>query len=115
LNAREAASIRSGSRVPYATGTPTSKQVNYYDIGVNIDSREAQELTSGQLTLIVNVDISSLVITKDNAELAPPVVRNTKWSSPVVLAAKRPTIVFSSDDPSGNRKMQLELTATPIN
>jgi hypothetical protein len=31
-----------------------------------------------------------------------------------VVPIKKPTTVFSSDDPSGNRKMQLELTATPI-
>jgi hypothetical protein len=121
-NTREGvpSSIRAGSRVPYAQtsfspgGGIASKQYNFYDIGVYIDSREARELSSGQLALSLSVDVSSLLVTKEsNAEL-PPSVRNTKWSSPVVVPIKKPTTVFSSDDPSGNRKMQLELTATPI-
>lgn len=115
-----AASIRAGSRIPYSTsrgeapGTMVSTQFNFYDIGVNIDSREARELPSGQLTLNVSVDISSLIIAKEQTGSLPPAVRNTKWSSLVVIPVKRPTTIFSSDDPSGNRKMQLELTATPI-
>jgi len=119
-NTRDGASIRAGSRVPYAQtsfnpgGGIASKQYQYYDIGVNIDGRDAKELGSGQLTLFLSVDVSSLLVTKEpNAEV-PPSVRNTKWTSPVVIPIKKPTTVFSSDDPSGNRKMQLELTATPI-
>jgi hypothetical protein len=116
VNSAEAASIRAGTRVPYASsplGTP-SRQYNYYDVGVNIDCRQARELASGHLALTLNVDVSSVVVSKEGGGDLPPVVRNTKWSSLVVVPTKKPTIVFSSDDPSGNRKMQLELTATPI-
>ena len=112
-NTREGASIRAGSRVPYATGGTTSKQINYFDIGVNIDCRDARELASGHLTLYLSVDVSSLLGAKEGTDISPS-VRNTKWGSPVVIPIKKPTTVFSSDDPSGNRKMQLELTAIPI-
>ena len=118
VNTLKSASIRSGTRVPVVTsvnpGVGGSKQYNYYDIGVNIDSRDVQELSSGQLTLTINVDISNLVVTKDHSGDLPPVVRNTKWSSPVVVQIRKATTVFSSDDPSGDRRMQLQLTATPI-
>lgn len=114
-NTREGASIRAGSRVPYASGAgPAAKQYQFYDIGVSIDCRDARELGSGQLTLFLSVDVSGILVTKEASGDLPPSVRNTKWSSPVVIPVKRPTTVFSSDDPSGNRKMQLELTATPI-
>jgi hypothetical protein len=120
-NTREGASIRAGSRVPYAAstlnpgpGSASTKQYQYYDIGVNIDSRDARELAAGQLALYLSVDVSSLLATKESGGDFPPAVRNTKWSSPVVVPIKKSVIVFSSDDPSGNRKMQLELTAIPI-
>lgn len=108
------ASIRTGSRVPYVTGPPTSKQYQFFDMGVNIDCRDARETPSGQLTLTINVDISSLVIAKEAGGDLPPIVRTTRWSSPVLVPVKKATTVFSSDDPSGNRKMQLEVTVTPI-
>jgi hypothetical protein len=114
VNTREPASIRAGTRVPYVTGGSTGKQYNYYDVGVNIDTREARELPSGQLTLNLNVDISNVVVTKESSGELPPTVRNTRWSSPVVVPIKKSVTVFSSDDPSGNRKVQLDLTATPI-
>ena len=115
LKSDAAASIRAGTRVPYTTSTiGPDKQYGYYDLGVNIDSRDARELSSGNLMLNVNVDISSVVLAKDATSDLPPVVRTTKWSSPVIIPAKRATTIFSSDDPSGNRKMQLELTATLI-
>jgi hypothetical protein len=117
-NTREGASIRTGSRVPYATSTfnpgASTKQYNYLDTGVNIDSREARELASGQLALHLSVEVSSLLATKESSGDFPPTIRQTKWSSPVVVPIKKSDTVFSPDDPSGNRKMQLELTVIPI-
>jgi hypothetical protein len=113
-NTQGQAAIRAGSRVPYATGSPTAKQVQYYDVGVNIDVLNPRELPSGQLTLYLEVDLSNALVTKEGSGDAPPVVRQNKWRSPVVVQIKKTTTVFSSDDPSGNRKMQLDLTATPI-
>ena len=107
-------SIRSGSRIPVATGSPTGTQYQYYDLGVNIDYRDARELAAGLLTLTLNVDISSVVVTKDTTSQLPPVVRNTRWTSPVVVPVKKATTVYSSDDASGNRKVQMQLTATPL-
>jgi hypothetical protein len=117
-NSRNSAQVRGGSKVPMATttvsgtGAGVSKQFNFYDIGINIDCREARELP-GQLALYVNAEISSLVAAQEQGD-TPPVVRQTRWSSPVVVPVKKPTTVFSSDDLAGSRKMQLEITATPI-
>jgi hypothetical protein len=114
VNSGNAASIRAGSKVPYMTGSPGSRQFNFFDIGVNIDCRETREAAPGQLTLTINADISSVVIGKESTGELPPMVRSTRWSSPVLVPIRKATTVFSSDDPSGNRKMQLELTAVPI-
>ncbi len=101
-------SIRAGSRVPVPT-TPDGKQFNHYEIGTNIDIRAVQEV-GGDLSMVLTAELSTMI--QDAA--TPPVVRQNKWSSNIVVAARKPSIVFSSDDATTKRQMQLELTATPI-
>ncbi len=108
------ASVRTGSKVPVGT---TSKvpgaitQFQFYDVGVNIDVRKVQEMQR-DLTLYVSADVSSLA--SEHEEGLPPTVRQNKWNSTVTVPVKRPTVIFSSDDPASKRQMQLEVVATPI-
>jgi hypothetical protein len=121
-DSRHKASIRVGSRVPVSTSPRqaegaqalVSTQHTFYDVGVNIDANEGRDLGNGQYTLNVETDISSVVTGKDATGDLPPVVRRTTWRSPVVVPLRKATTVFSSDDPTGNRKMQLELTVSPM-
>jgi len=103
-------SIRTGSKVPTPT-TPT--QYSYLDLGVSIDCRSVKEV-GGELTLSVHADISSTLQESSTAPALPPVVRENKWGSMVIVPLRKPTVIFSSDDVTGKRQMQLELTATPI-
>jgi hypothetical protein len=92
-------------------------QFQYLDLGVNIDASEARETGAGQWTAYLQVDINSAVMQHDGdggAVGAAPVIRRTQWNSPVIVPLKKNTTVFSSDDPGGNRKMQLDLLVTPI-
>jgi hypothetical protein len=104
--------IRTGSRVPMVqNGTG---QVTYIDLGVNIDCREVREVT-GQLTMAVSVDISSASTDTGTSSIAvPPVIRQYKWNSSVIVPLRKSTQIYSSDDLGSKRKFQIELTATPI-
>jgi len=107
-------SIRTGSRVPYQV---SSGNYQFADVGVNIDCRwgnmlEIPAQPDGMLVLTINAEISS--VAPGGLPSAHPIIRQTKWGSLVLLPEKKPTIVFSSDDAASRRKMQLELTATPI-
>jgi hypothetical protein len=114
-------SIRAGGGVPYQTTTTmadskTLQSFQYFEIGVNIDCRAVKEVERG-LSLYVSASISS--VTSDPAaptaaSTAPPTVRQNTWSSVTIMPLKKPTVIFSSDDPASKRQMQLELTATPI-
>ena len=101
-------SIRTGSRVPFET-TPTSFQ--FMEVGVNIDCRAVQEM-EGQLALIVAAEVSSMA--SDAGSSSKPVLRQSKWNSSVMVPIRKATVLFSSDDVTGKRKLQLELTATPV-
>lgn len=102
-------SIRTGSRVPVPTA-PGSAQFNYVEVGVNIDCRSVEEVAS-ELSLLVTADINS---TLQESTAVTPVLRSNKWTSMVIVPIGKPIVVFSSDDVTAKRQMQLELTATPI-
>jgi hypothetical protein len=102
----QTASIRSGTKVPYTTG---GGQFNYAEVGVNIDCRSVQEL-AGELSMFISVDVSS---TLEQAS-ANPIIRQNKWNSNIVIPLRKPTTVFTSDDATTKRQMQLEVTATPV-
>jgi hypothetical protein len=102
--------IRTGSKVPVATG---SSSFTYIDVGVSIDCRSVKE-ASGDLSLRVDADVSSVAQESPTPGGLPPVVRQNKWASDVTVPLKKPTVVFSSDDLTTKHQMQLELTATPI-
>jgi len=106
--------IRTGSKVPYSTNADGS-QYTFLDVGVSIDCMQVTEVRD-TLSLVLIADISSVVQdpASANAPMHPPVVRQNKWKSGVVVPLKKPTVVFSSDDFTTKHQMQLELTATPI-
>jgi hypothetical protein len=103
-------SIRTISKVPMSNG---SGGYGLYDLGVSVDCRSPRE-TPGGLTLRVDADISSVPQESTTPSNYPPTVRQNKWTSSVVVPLRKPTVIFSSDDLTTKRQMQLELTATPI-
>jgi hypothetical protein len=109
------ASIRTGSRVPVATGGANGAPSNfqYMDVGVNIDARNTHEV-NGKLAISLVAEVSSLATPTGLSQPSTPVVRNNRWQAPVLLPLNKPTVVFTSDalDTKGN--MQLVVTATPM-
>ena len=109
-------SVRSGNKVPVPTeqrhgpGAPNNTQFTYVDVGTNIDCWNSKEM-QGQLTLWVIAEVSSAA---DAPDAPGPVIRQVKWNAPVIVPLRKATVIFSSDDPSSKRQMQLELTASPI-
>jgi hypothetical protein len=99
------ATIRTGGRV--AVPNPPGQNI-FLDLGVNIDCSDLRE-TGSDLWLSVTADVSTLF-----PDSPQPMVRSNRWSGTVILPAKKPTVLFSSDDVASKRQIQLELTATPI-
>ena len=108
-------SIRAGEKVPFASTSGTNTEWQQIDVGVNIDCRKLETAGSG-VSLEIKTEISSVI--ESHGENSPPpsqpIIRRNQWESTVVLPLKQPTVLFSSDDPASKRKMQLQLTVTPI-
>jgi hypothetical protein len=100
------ATIRAGGRVAVQTGN----NIQNFELGVNVDCSDLREY-GADVSLYVTTDISTIV---PEGAGAVPMTRQNRWAGSVFLPIKKPTVVFSSDDLSSKRQMQLELTATPI-
>lgn len=101
--------IRSGSRIPYASG----QNLQYADIGTNIDCRPLND-GNNQFTMNISAEVSSVITAADGQMSNTPVVRQNRWSGLVSVPLSKSTILFYSDDPNSRRRMQLEATVTPI-
>jgi hypothetical protein len=110
VQSSQGGAIRTGDKVPVRTSSGDSKYT-YLDVGVNIDCRNVKQ-SQEKLELYVIVDISS--VASEAASLTAPLIRNTKWSSNVILPLGKSTVLFTSDETTSKRQMQLELTATPV-
>lgn len=111
-------SIRTGSRIPIATGsssgvtTTTSVQFQYIDVGVNLDVSKIAEV-NGKLALFLGVEISSLADPSE-AHANQPVIRQNRGSIQVLVPFGKPTLVLSSDSLDSKGSLQVTLTATPL-
>jgi hypothetical protein len=105
--------IRAGNKVPRQTGSP-SNPYEYTDVGVSIDCRSAHQVEN-QLALVVQAEVTNVAPGQTaGTGFLPPLLRENKWSSNVIVPLRKPTVIFSSDDPTSTHKMQVELTATPM-
>ena len=100
--------IRAGEKIPFQT--PSGPQ--QLDVGVNIDCGRAREV-GDRLAMNVKTEISSIAESYEKTAL--PVVRQTSMEAFVLIPLKKPTQIFSSDEPFSKGNLQIELTATPIN
>jgi hypothetical protein len=109
-------SVRTGSRIPVVTGSSSgseNKQVQYLDVGVNIDARDVHEV-GNMLGVQLNAEISSLATPAGLSEPSSPVIRQTRWQAPVLIPVRKATAVFTSDDLDSKGSTQLTVTAIPL-
>jgi len=94
-------SIRTGSRI-LGGNIPV-------ELGINFDCRGARMIGS-EFALNIVADVNSI---PDPAP-TPAVIRTNRWTGDVLVLLRKPTVVFSSDDVTSKRQMQVELTVTPV-
>jgi hypothetical protein len=117
-------SIRSGSKIPIATGSysaggdgkGTSPMMNtqfqYEDVGANFDVSNAHEVSS-QLAFSVTATLSSVAAAVD-PNLKEPVIRENKWQASVLIPIGKQIVVFSSDSVDSKGSTRVLVTATAI-
>jgi hypothetical protein len=114
-------SIKTGSRIPVATGSFSSgsnseamnTQFQYIDLGINARIEHATEI-GNDLKFDLRMEVSSMARSETIAGVNEPVIRQNTWDSAVLVPVRKPTVVFSSDDLDSKGKMQVQVTVTPI-
>jgi len=108
---RSRVSIRTGNKVPYQTG---QNNWSYADVGVNIDAQKTVIEANGQITITLVADITTMPTPNEGSNQMLPHIRQNRWQGVVTLPPSKATLLYSSDDLNSKRKLQIELTATPL-
>jgi hypothetical protein len=102
--------VRTGTKIPIRVN---DKDIQYLDVGVNIDCDMARETAQG-LALQIKAEISSLANPPAGSESLTPIVRQNRWQSMTQLPIGKPTVIFSSDNLENKGRMQVVVTATQL-
>ena len=120
LSPGQKGSFRVGTRTPTVTGalqvspsgSTTSTQYAYVDVGVAIDCHIAE--VGSRLSLHGSLELSSLNAAATYAA-NNPIVNQTKIDLEAILEQNKPIEVASIDDPATSRKLSVQVTITKAN
>jgi len=104
--------LKQGNRVPLVTGSVSTSggaqtQVQYLDVGLNIDA-SIEESADG-IKLNTQVEQSSIAEEKSGLGTEDPIVRQAKLEGTSILTAGTPLILGSMDIPSTARRLDIEV------
>jgi hypothetical protein len=102
-------SIRSGERIPVPTGP--NGQFQYADVGANFDVNRAHIVKGNHLAMMVTAEINRPDTTGDFAKAT---IRQNRWTGDVEIPIGGRKVIFSSDDLSSKRTLQIELAVVAV-
>ena len=109
----EKSTFKQGSRVPIVTGTfegqPAGTQVQYQDIGLNINAQVNG--SPEMLNLHTKIEQSSLAEDRPVAAAQDPVVRQTTLDESSVLSQGKPMVLGSLEIPGTTRSQEIAVLA----
>ena len=110
--------LKQGNRVPLVTGSVSTSggaqtQVQYLDIGLNIDASIEESADDG-VKLNTAVEQSSIAEGKSGFGTQDPIVRQAKLEGTSILTAGKPLILGSMDIPSSARRLDIEVVMEPV-
>jgi hypothetical protein len=113
VNRNVKTTFKVGNRVPVATGgtnggTLVNTQFTYIDVGMNIECVVAE--AGSHFAIHGDLDISTAVMPDKSTNAAnAPTISQIRLSLDTTVAAGKPTVVASFDDPVTSRKFDLDV------
>jgi len=106
--------VRAGSRVPYQIRMGAAAELHYQEVGMNIDCRPREQ--EGSVALEIHVEWTSAAPYSGGADRNYPdlVFRTERAEVQSIVTLGKPTLVASMDDTEGNRRYEIEVTATKV-
>jgi hypothetical protein len=116
IEPHELAKLRLGTRVPLsANNDPDKKQLQFIDVGQNIDCQVRTE-TESAVGVNIDVDFSNFGMSEQltGEGRGYPVLQQFRVTVKTTLELGKPIIIDSFDDPSSKRTFQIEVVATRV-
>lgn len=108
----KSAIIKLGSKVPVVTGStnlasPAQTQVQYLDVGLNIDARIRE--VGGGILVISKVEQSNVAEGPSTVGRSDPVIRQATLENTAMLTQGKPVMLGSLDIPDTSRHLDIEV------
>ena len=107
--------IRSGVKVPVVTSSnpgASMQQFTYVDVGANFDVNHARVVKGNRLAMQVSAEISGADTAAGDSSKMP--IRQNRWMGDVEIPIGGRKVIFSSDDLSSKKTLQIELAVVPV-
>lgn len=111
------ATLKQGDKIPVLTGGPVkdgqvaSEQVQYLDIGLNIDA----SLQGSEQALMLKTKVEqSSVDARSGTQAGDPVVHQSVLQGSAILKPGQPVVLGSLDVSGGSRQAKVEVSAEPL-
>lgn len=107
--------LKQGNKIPIVTGVaseggPTqNSQVQYLDVGLNIDA--SVDGYSNGLQLHTKVEQSNVAAERSGVGTQDPVIRQATLEGTSILAEDKPVVIGSLEIPGSTRRQEVEVTA----
>jgi len=118
VNRSQKTTFKVGNRVPIATGgtsggTLVNTQFTYIDVGMNIDCVVNE--SGSKFAIHGDLDISTAVMPdKSPSAVQNPTISQIRLNMDTTVAAGKPTVVASFDDPVTARKFDIDVSITKM-
>ena len=119
-------SIRADARIPFLTRSYSSvgnlkdvhEQFHYVNVGTDIDCI-APKIIGQKLAMLVTAHVYNTTSAKvlksgGTSQYEEPIHQDNHWSSEVLIPIGQATVLFTSQEPTSTRTMELDVVATPI-
>lgn len=111
------ATLKQGARVPivtgaYRDGTAQSPEVQYMDVGINLDASLAGH--GDGLRLRTKIEETSVAEEKSNVGIQDPVIRQSVLEGESAIAVGKPVVLGSVDMPGSGRHMEVSVVAEAV-
>lgn len=110
-------SLKQGSRVPIVTGTTgtgsdQNTQVQYMDVGVNVDA--SLEPSGDELRLYTKFEQTSVAEEKSSVGIQDPLIHQSVLQGESTLAPGKPLVLGSMDLPASGKHVELSVVAEVV-
>ena len=109
--------LKHGSRVPivtgiYGTGSDQSTQLQYMDVGINLDA--TLEGNGDEMRLRTKIEQTSVAEEKSNVGIQDPVIRQSVMEGESAIALGKPVLLGSMDTPGSGKRVEVSVIAEVI-